>query len=184
MDYSQIKLTATFMGPGEEKQAKGTVWRHYKWSLLLTNGSRSFSTEYKCGSAHATLRKRGLYQRNPNAIQLSSKDTTSLALIRALKPHSKLSVSDIEDSEIIPTAPTLRDVLENLQCDARSADRTTFEDFCGEFGYDTDSRKAEQIFRACQDTCAKLSAFFGADFDAFMDHNFDEEPVKATESAS
>lgn len=26
----------------------------------------------------------------------------------------------------------------------------TFEDFCGEFGYDTDSRQAEKIWKACK----------------------------------
>jgi len=33
--------------------------------------------------------------------------------------------------------------------DAHSG-KETFEDFCGEFGYDTDSRKAENTYNACK----------------------------------
>lgn len=41
-------------------------------------------------------------------------------------------------------APTLYDVLACLQ----KYDVGTFEDFCGEFGYDTDSRKAFKTYKA------------------------------------
>lgn len=39
-----------------------------------------------------------------------------------------------------------------LYCFLSDADagRQTFEDFCGDFGYDEDSRTAERIFKACQ----------------------------------
>ena len=35
-----------------------------------------------------------------------------------------------------------------------------FEDFCGEFGYDTDSRKALKTFHKCASFAAQLQAFF------------------------
>ena len=38
-----------------------------------------------------------------------------------------------------------------------------FEDFCSEFGYDTDSRKAERTHKACQRTRAKLARVFTGD---------------------
>jgi hypothetical protein len=38
---------------------------------------------------------------------------------------------------------------------------TTNTDWAGEYGYDTDSRKAEKTFRACQRQRAKLFAFLG-----------------------
>jgi hypothetical protein len=40
--------------------------------------------------------------------------------------------------------PTMYDVLSCLQ----KYDVGSFEDFCSEFGYDTDSRKAERIYKA------------------------------------
>jgi len=36
----------------------------------------------------------------------------------------------------------------------------SFEDFCGEFGYDEDSRKAEKTFRALKKSSDKLKKFF------------------------
>lgn len=36
----------------------------------------------------------------------------------------------------------------------------TFEEFCSEFGYDADSRKAEKTFKACQKQSAKLKKIF------------------------
>ena len=36
----------------------------------------------------------------------------------------------------------------------------TFEEFCGDFGYDLDSRSAEKTFRALKKMSKKMSAFF------------------------
>ena len=47
--------------------------------------------------------------------------------------------------------PELPDVLNSLALDASGYENARdFADFCGEYGYDTDSRKAEDIYRACQ----------------------------------
>ena len=43
------------------------------------------------------------------------------------------------------------------------AGQQSFEDFCGEFGYDEDSRSAEKVHRACEKTYAKVSKVFGDD---------------------
>lgn len=40
---------------------------------------------------------------------------------------------------------------------------STFEDFCEECGYDTDSRNAEKIWRACADQYLALSAMYSPD---------------------
>ncbi len=52
--------------------------------------------------------------------------------------------------------PTPYDVLACLQ----KYDVGSFADFCGEFGYDTDSRKAEKIYKAVCKEFAKVEAFF------------------------
>ena len=46
--------------------------------------------------------------------------------------------------------PTTEDVLDCLASDAGSMiNAQTFEDWASELGYDTDSRKAEKIYKAC-----------------------------------
>lgn len=62
--------------------------------------------------------------------------------------------------------PTPADVLYCLVSDAR-AGRESFDDFCGDFGYDADSRRAEAVWRACKATTPKVDRFLGDDLDAF-----------------
>lgn len=46
--------------------------------------------------------------------------------------------------------------------DAISA-KDSFENFCSEFGYDTDSRNAERIYKACEKSLSKLNRIFDGD---------------------
>lgn len=58
--------------------------------------------------------------------------------------------------------PTPEEVLDCLASDASGIDNSrTFEDWANEYGYDTDSRKAEKIYTACQRETKKLHAFLG-----------------------
>jgi hypothetical protein len=55
--------------------------------------------------------------------------------------------------------PTPYDVLTVIT----KQDPGSFEDFCGDFGYDTDSRKAESVYFAVQKEWSKVRRFFTAD---------------------
>lgn len=58
--------------------------------------------------------------------------------------------------------PKPEDVLECLVSDAQAAGpETSFENFCDDFGYDTDSRKAERVYKACQRTGKHLKRLLG-----------------------
>jgi hypothetical protein len=61
--------------------------------------------------------------------------------------------------------PTAADVLACLTSDARVAEQT-FEEFCGDFGYDTDSRKAEATYKACCRIAPRVRRFLDEHFDA------------------
>lgn len=67
----------------------------------------------------------------------------------------------------ITSDPTAAGCLESLLSDA-SADDDDFEAFCGEFGYDTDSRKAEKVHKACLAVRKAMQRLLGEDFEAFM----------------
>jgi hypothetical protein len=49
-----------------------------------------------------------------------------------------------------------------------SAGEQSFEEFCLEFGYDPDSRKAERIHKACEKTARELRRLLGDDFETFL----------------
>lgn len=64
--------------------------------------------------------------------------------------------------------PTAEDVLDCLFSDASSADES-FEEWCGCYGYDTDSRKAELTYKAVQKQTAGLRRLLGEDYDTTVE---------------
>lgn len=81
-----------------------------------------------------------------------------------LSLNGKRTRFDFWASKAQPTMKTDNDNLGALQCffsDALSGENS-FSDFCGEFGYDIDSRQAEKTFKACQRAYDKALRFFGS----------------------
>jgi hypothetical protein len=64
--------------------------------------------------------------------------------------------------------PDVADVVYCVCSDARSGDYS-FEEFCSELGYDSDSRKAEATWKACRRAGVNARRLFGKDFAAFAD---------------
>lgn len=60
--------------------------------------------------------------------------------------------------------PTLDSVMESLLMDC-NVDQYSFDEFCGEFGYDTDSRKAEASYKACLKLAKNVKRVFGDNID-------------------
>lgn len=61
--------------------------------------------------------------------------------------------------------PTAADVLACVCSDAR-ADEQSFEEWCSEYGYDADSRKAEQTYKACAAMGPRVRRFLGDAFES------------------
>jgi hypothetical protein len=59
------------------------------------------------------------------------------------------------------------DVLDSLLSDAQAGEQE-FDEFCQEFGYDADSRKAERTWKACQRSGAKLRRLLGDEFETWL----------------
>lgn len=57
------------------------------------------------------------------------------------------------------------DAIEILNAIARDGDalECTFEDWAADYGYDSDSRKAESIYRACQENALRLKKILSTD---------------------
>lgn len=61
-------------------------------------------------------------------------------------------------------APKLEDVLDCMASDASGAETAgSFEEWCSEYGYDTDSRKAEKTYSAITKQAVRLQSFLGHD---------------------
>lgn len=138
--------------------------RQFRWTIKLTRGKATFMTPFGMGLAHCKLGPTG----GDGAELVMTRELAS-----AIKPYGELTPAEYRRS-VVPTAPTLRDVLESLQLDSRSGEHLLYEDFCSDLGYDTDSRAGEKIWRSCQETRGKLAKFFGDSFEEFMTFRFDE----------
>lgn len=72
--------------------------------------------------------------------------------------------------------PEAADVLDCLASDAAGVHNATdFEDWAGEYGYDTDSRKAERTYAIVQRQAEKLQQFLG--WDLYHDLLWDSQRV-------
>lgn len=80
--------------------------------------------------------------------------------------HNKRKLSfDFWVSIMNPEIQNDKENISAFQCfvsDALSA-KESFEYFCSEFGYDTDSRNAERIYKACEKALRKLERIFTGD---------------------
>ena len=76
--------------------------------------------------------------------------------------------------------PTTFDVVACIIDDAIGFEDSTplsFEEWCDDIGYDTDSRKAERIYNACMKQTAKLQVLLGENFHKIL--LMEEEEIKA-----
>jgi hypothetical protein len=64
--------------------------------------------------------------------------------------------------------PTVVDVLYCLVADAWGVTNvSSFEEWCNDLGYDSDSRKAEAVFKACEEQVDYVTDFLGEHFEDF-----------------
>lgn len=137
---AEITYSVTFRGEGADPPTeKGQKpWIHDRWEIRFTRpGKPDFITEYKTGTRHRETKK-------AQFAPLSSHPVTG-----------KLGRWQTK-----PVAPASAGVLASLCLDAQ-AGVETFEDFCADYGYDTDSRKALEIYLACQKIAGDAVRFFG-----------------------
>jgi len=135
----------------------GKPWQCLRYSVLLKfNGREIIETNFSFGIGHVNLSK----ERFSSLIYPSNLESMFYTMQR--KPLADFVDKDSQFQVLIiaakrqKLAPTLPGVLYSLLMDS-SAYGQTFEDWCGDLGYDSDSRKAEEIFKACEATGRKLS---------------------------
>ena len=81
-----------------------------------------------------------------------------------LKHNKKRFTTYFSQGYGIKGEPKPEDVLNCLASDSASIENArSFEEWAGEFGYDTDSRKSEKIYKVCQKQAEKIKALFGDD---------------------
>lgn len=138
--------------PGEKP------WEHHLWDVTLTREGQSITFPYRMGLAHEQTK---CGKRKPQIIGRY-----------AIRPMRVCDHVRCENAGWQPAPPNLYDVLTSLKADATHGE--TFADWCANYGYDTDSRKAMETYLACQESENRSRRFFGADWERIVE---DEEYV-------
>lgn len=135
---------------------------HYLYRVTLTYQGRTFSTDYRMGVGCVEL-KPANHMADPKR---QAERLGGEFRYNALGPG--------KDAIAVPRPPTLLDVLGSLRSDCTLGDQL-FEDFCGDLGYDTDSRKAHASWEACQRMHYELRNLFGyGAYQTFIDTDWEE----------
>lgn len=136
-----LVLTTSYVGLVEEDG-----YYHYSWNVTITYNNQSYSSPYWCGTG---------YNKKPSWIIHKDKGFYNKTL-----GEYKSAKDAIKAGWVKPVPPTLADVMYSLFVDANCA-ADSHEDYCNEFGYDTDSRKQLEIYLTCQKTRSTLIKMFG-----------------------
>lgn len=138
--------------------------------ITITRGRQSYTTEYTQGWGMRKWISRFYMKWSGTGYwdqEFKRGKRVEVIGMKQLKIDSPYNVKFIAEFAAItePETPTLDAVLYALHSDAGGVRHgQTFEDWAGDFGCDTDSRKAEKCFNACRETWAALVRL-GADFD-------------------
>lgn len=146
-----LTMTAQFV-PWSQSRNKGEDRRSLNWKVtLLRNGREILTTDYMAGVAHCPSYKQGDKVHRAQLVEWECEHGRRARTFSG----SILGTS----GKLIE--PKLDDVLYSLASDADAIEHPTFESWASDFGYDTDSRKAEAIYRACLETALKLRSALG-----------------------
>jgi hypothetical protein len=149
-EISGLNLTAKHVRLVEVSEKE--PWEHDLWDVVITYNGKTYTTEYSTGMGHRKVAPgvETFYQggRKKYATAGSVAHTETEA---AKKNFTK------------PVAPVLADVISSIVMDAGSAE-DTFEDWCDNLGFDSDSRKALETYMKCQEARSKFLKVFGSEF--------------------
>lgn len=150
-----LTMTAEFV-PFSQSRNKGEKYPSLNWRVTLLRGKTHNSvpvltTDYSAGCAQCPSYKQG-----DRAIHRAERVAWECE-------HGKRST--LLGGMVVGTGkvlqPDFADVLSSLVMDAGVLDSSSFEDWASEFGYDTDSRTAEKLYRACLEIALKLRNSIG-----------------------
>lgn len=121
-------------------------WLHDLWHVELSYKNNKYRTEYRTGIG---LRKPVL------GLKKNLKDLWTYG------GHYNLTSKQAADKNLLlKEQPCLADVLSSLLSDSSGANES-FNNWCDDLGYDTDSRSALDIYLKCQETRNSLIKMFG-----------------------
>jgi hypothetical protein len=141
--------------PAQSKESK--PWPHIAYDVTLKrNGKPIWSGPYKLGVGHV----KGMPVKRVTLADQERLDPIGYASRSAYDEAAQARVAaSLAQSQKV--SPKLDDVLHSLLMDGSAYfDAQSFEDWCNDYGYDSDSRKAEATWKACDEIGRNLARAF------------------------
>lgn len=135
-------------------------WPRFAWSIVI-NGERF---EYNTGMEHCTLAENPQPASGRAAWKHKKKPEGSI--LARIKNDKRRLTGDPETVQVWVHVPTAGLVIGCLLLESHACDEG-FGDWCDSLGYSEDSRKALEIYLACQENAKKLRKAIGADMQAW-----------------
>ena len=136
LDSIGIKVSMVYCG----ETIRDNDWQCDAWKITLTAGKAGYTFEYYTGLGHR-----------------ADNDAARNALKNVSK-HNLAWREGVLNSKV-PVYPAVAGLLYSLQIDTSACDQS-FDAWCSEYGYDTDSRKALEIYLLCQQNGMKYNQLF------------------------
>lgn len=137
---------------------KADGWNADSWRVSFTKGGKTFNADFKTGLGHR-MAANGSTSLCANLQQYRDDVKAVTGLERVL---AETNATDKNCRNLYAVAPTQASVLYCLLADASMAEYG-FSDFCANCGYDTDSRKALEIFLEIDKQVQELRQVFSGD---------------------
>lgn len=160
VDALGLTYSAEFVPFSKSRNAKkATKPSDYSlnWRCTFAKGSRSLTVDYQQGIGHIPgHRQNTRYTVDEwDALKYACEHGKTVRMRYGAMPSFPSM-----GAKSIP-APLPRDVLYSLAMDASAIDCATFEEWAGDYGYGTDSRAAEKLYRECLRIALELRAMVG-----------------------
>lgn len=141
--------------PFSQSRNKAEKYPSLNWLVTLKyKGKEVITTDYMAGCAHCPSynQKNDYNTRQALAVECESGYTA----------RPTWSEGNFYPDKKKPIFPKIEDVVYSLVMDSDVIEYD-FPDWCSNFGYEEDSRKAESIYKQCQDIALKMIRSLGTD---------------------
>ena len=135
-----LSVEATFV-PWSQSRNKGQKDRSLNWRIkLMKNGRAIWEGDYMAGIAHCPSYTQSM------SWFISNDQASAIEYETENGKTGRFGTPKVRGESILPDTC---DVVYSLVQDASAIDHPSFESWAGDYGYDTDSRNAESIYREC-----------------------------------
>ena len=126
-------------------------WPHDLFHVTLQSPSHMFSTEFKTGTA---------FRLGVKENRLTVRERAAIKTVKALYPSRKTVTAPVSVAGWLKhhaILPAQASILHSVLVDAAAADQS-FDDWCGDYGYNDDSLADQRTYQLCRDLLRDLRA--------------------------